>query len=211
MIESANGSVLSTSVLVLNRMYIAVHVVHVRRAICLLFRDLAEVVHIESGRFSNHDFDSWLELSELNSLEKRPDQDWIRSINFQLQVPRVIRLISFDRLPKQSVRFSRRNIFARDGNRCMYCNRRFPPGQLSLDHVLPRSRGGHTSWENVVACCVHCNIKKGGRTPQEARMRLLREPEKPKRSPLLSMKLSNPKYASWKIFVESAHAAVDVM
>jgi 5-methylcytosine-specific restriction endonuclease McrA len=215
MANAANGgppspSALASSVLVLNRIYIAVQVVQVRRAICLLFRNLAEVVHIDEGRFTNYDFGSWLELSELAALEKRPDQDWIRSINFELQAPRVIRLLDYDRLPKQTVRFSRRNIFARDGHRCMYCNRRFPPSQLSIDHVLPKSRGGDTSWDNVVSCCVHCNIKKGGRTPHEARMKLLREPERPKRSPLLSLKLSNPKYASWKIFVENSHALVDV-
>jgi 5-methylcytosine-specific restriction endonuclease McrA len=211
MVDSVNGSGLASSVLVLNRMYLAVHVVHVRRAVCLVFRNLAEVVHIEDGRFSNHDFDSWLEISELNSLEKRPDQDWIRSINFELQAPRVIRLLSYDRLPKQSIRFSRRNIFARDGHRCMYCNRRPSANQLSIDHVLPKSRGGHTCWENVVSCCIHCNIKKGGRTPHEARMKLLRKPERPKRSPLLTMKLCNPKYASWKIFVEHGQAAPDVI
>jgi 5-methylcytosine-specific restriction endonuclease McrA len=209
--QSGHGSALNSSVLVLNRMYVAVHVIHVRRAICLLCRSLAEVIHIDAGHYTNHDFESWLAVSELNALDKQPDQDWIRSIHFELQVPRVIRLLEYDRLPRQSVRFSRRNIFARDDNRCMYCNRRLPPSQLSLDHVMPRSRGGNTSWENVVSCCVTCNIKKGGRTPQEARMKLLRQPVKPKRSPLLSLKLNNPKYASWRVFVDNPSAVADVM
>ncbi len=202
MVSSVNGDSLTTSVLVLNRTYAAVHVIQVRRAVCLLFRNLAEVVHIEAGQYSNHDFDSWLAVSELNAMERLSDQDWIRSVNFQFQVPRVIRLMDYDRVPKQSVRFSRRNVFARDGNRCMYCNRRFPPSQLSLDHVLPRSRGGDTTWENVVSSCVKCNVHKGGRTPREARMRLICRPVKPKRSPLLHLKLNNPKYAIWKVFVD---------
>lgn len=202
MVSSVNGASLTTSVLVLNRTYAAVHVIQVRRAVCLLFRNLAEVVHIEAGQYSNHDFDSWLAVSELNAMERFSDQDWIRSVNFQFQIPRVIRLMDYDRVPKQSVRFSRRNVFARDGNRCMYCNRRFPPSQLSLDHVLPRSRGGDTTWENVVSSCVKCNVHKGGRTPREARMRLICRPVKPKRSPLLHLKLNNPKYAIWKVFVD---------
>ena len=202
MVSSVNGDSLTTSVLVLNRTYAAVHVIQVRRAVCLLFRNLAEVVHIEAGQYSNHDFDSWLAVSELNAMERLSDQDWIRSVNFQFQIPRVIRLMEYDRVPKQSVRFSRRNVFARDGNRCMYCNRRFPPSQLSLDHVLPRSRGGDTTWENVVSSCVKCNVHKGGRTPREARMRLICRPVKPKRSPLLHLKLNNPKYAIWKVFVD---------
>jgi 5-methylcytosine-specific restriction endonuclease McrA len=96
-------------------------------------------------------------------------------------------------------------VFARDGNMCQYCGRHFPMSELSLDHVVPRSRGGLTSWENIVCACVACNVRKGGRTPPEARMQLVRQPVKPKRSPLLSIKLGNPKYASWKSFVESAY------
>jgi len=201
---------LSSSVLVLNRLYMAVHVVGVRRAFGLLFRELAEVIHVEEGQYANYDFDSWREISELRAGFKEPHQDWIRSVNFEIQVPRVIRLLSYDRLPKQAIRFNRRNIFARDGNRCQYCGRKFPTSELSLDHVTPRSRGGETSWENIVCSCVKCNVRKGGRTPQEAHMHLVRQPAKPKRSPLLSVKLGNPKYESWKSFLDNAYWSVDL-
>ena len=154
-------SPLSASVLVLNRLYLAVHVISVRRAFGLLFRDLAEVIHVEQGQYANYDFESWREISELKAAFKEPHEDWIRAVNFEIQVPRVIRLLSYDRLPKQGVRFNRRNIFARDGNRCQYCGRKFPTSELSLDHVTPRSRGGDTSWENIVCSCVKCNVKKG--------------------------------------------------
>jgi 5-methylcytosine-specific restriction endonuclease McrA len=201
---------LSASVLVLNRFYVAIHVINVRRAFGLLFRDLAEVIHVEEGQYANYDFQSWREISELKARFKTPEEDWIRAVNFEIQVPRVIRLLCYDRLPKQTIRFNRRNIFARDSNRCQYCGRRFPTSELSLDHVVPRSRGGDTSWENVVCSCVKCNVKKGGRTPHEAHMALIKQPVKPKRSPLLSVKLGNPKYQSWKSFLDNAYWSVDL-
>jgi 5-methylcytosine-specific restriction endonuclease McrA len=201
---------LSASVLVLNRFYMAVHVVSVRRAFALLCRELAEVVHIEEGQYANYNFESWREISELKASYKTPHEDWIRAVNFEIQVPRVIRLLFYDRLPKQTIRFNRRNIFARDANRCQYCGRRFPTSELSLDHVIPRSRGGETSWENIVCSCVKCNVKKGGRTPHEASMQLIRPPVRPKRSPLLSIKLGNPKYESWKTFLDNAYWSVDL-
>jgi 5-methylcytosine-specific restriction endonuclease McrA len=203
---------LSHSVLVLNRNYMAVHVVNVRRAIALLFRDLAEVIHLESGQYLNYDFGSWREISELRQAfeEFEPEADWLHAVNFAIQIPRIVRLLSYDKVPKLGLRFNRRNVFARDANQCQYCGRSFPTSELSLDHVIPRSRGGAASWENIVCSCVDCNAKKGGRTPKEARMRLIREPCCPKQSPLLAMKLSNPKYESWKTFLSSAYWSVDL-
>jgi 5-methylcytosine-specific restriction endonuclease McrA len=201
---------LSQSVLVLNRSFVAVHITNVRRAITLLFRQLAEVVHIEEGQYAAHTLDSWRELSALRSAYRGADEDWVRAVGYDLQAPRVIRLVSCDRGPRQGLRFNRRNVFARDGNQCQYCGHHFPTSELSLDHVVPRSRGGITSWENIVCACVACNVRKGGRTPPEARMNLVRHPVKPKRSPLLSIKLGNPKYESWKSFVDNAYWLVDL-
>jgi 5-methylcytosine-specific restriction endonuclease McrA len=201
---------LASSVLVLNRFYVAIHVINVRRAFGLLCRELAEVIHVEDGQYANYDFASWREISELKAQFKAPDDDWIRAVNFEIQVPRVVRLLYYDRLPKQTIRFNRRNIFARDNNRCQYCGKKFPTSELSLDHVVPRSRNGETSWENVVCSCVKCNVRKGGRTPQEANMHLIKLPVKPKRSPILSMKLGNPKYQSWKSFLDHAYWSVDL-
>ena len=195
------GCALSANVLVLNRYFVAVHVVNVRRTLGLLFRQMAEVIHQEDGQFANYDFESWVIVSELRAEDKQPHEDWIRAVNFELQVPRVIRLLRFERVPQQSLRFNRRNLLARDGHRCQYCQRNFPPGQLSLDHVFPRSRGGQTTWDNVVTSCLKCNVQKGGRTPKEAHMKLLTKPKKPKVSPLLVNKLDNPKYKSWQPFL----------
>ena len=204
------NSALNSSVLLLNRQYVAIHVVDVRRAFVLLMRRLAEVIHIEDGQWGNHDFESWREVSELQSQFKEPHQDWIQAVNFEIQVPRVLRLLHYDRVPKQRVRLNRRNIFARDGNHCQYCGKSFPTSELSLDHVIPKSRNGETCWENIVCSCVTCNVKKGGRTPQEAHMKLIRPPVKPKRSPLLAIKLGNPKYESWKTFLDHAYWSVDL-
>jgi len=188
----------------------AVHVVGVRRAFGLLLNELAEVIHIEDGQYDNHDFESWREISELKSDFKRPEEDWIRSVNFEVCVPRVLRLLYYDRLPKQRVRLNRRNIFARDANSCQSCGKKHPTSELSLDHVGPTCLGGGASWENLVCACVKCNVRKGGRTPKQANMQLICKPTRPNRSPLLSIKLGNPKYASWKTFLDAAYWSVDL-
>jgi 5-methylcytosine-specific restriction endonuclease McrA len=194
---------LHSSVLVLNRLYMVVHVIGVRRAFALLCRELAEVIHAgEEGIFANYTFESWLESSQLRVHQKQTHEDWIRSVNFEIQVPRVIRLLRYDRLPKHGVHLNRRNVLARDGHQCQYCGRHLPIHQLSLDHVLPRSRGGPTTWENIVCACLACNVKKGGRTPLEAKMRLVRKPARPKRNPMLTLKLENPKYESWRTWLD---------
>src|SRR5690606_23195069 len=144
--QPMSDTALSSSVLVLNRQYMAVHVVDVRRAFTLLLRELAEVVHIEDGQYGNYDCASWSEISELQSQFKQPHQDWIQSVNFEIQVPRVLRLLYYDRVPKQRVRLNRRNLFARDGNRCQYCGHSFPMCELSIDHVVPSCKGGETTW-----------------------------------------------------------------
>ncbi len=196
-------SALQLNVLALNRNFLAVQVISAKRAFCLLCKGLAEVIHVEAGAYCGYDFDAWRELSDLKAAlgEQQEYEDWIRAVNFEIQVPRVIRLLTYDRLPRNTVKFNRRNIFLRDGHRCQYCGKRFSTPRLSLDHVLPKSRGGADTWENIVCACLKCNVDKGGRTPAEAGMKLLQRPVKPKRSPLLSRQLSLAKYESWKNFI----------
>ena len=209
--QPSPNSALDASVLVLNKLFMAIHIISVRRAFCLLCKDLAEVVSLEDGQFTTYDFATWREVSEYRARHFREEEDdWVRTINSEIQVPRVIRLMSYDRLPKQTVKFNRRNIFARDNNQCQYCGKKFPTSELSLDHVTPRSQGGQTTWENIVCACVNCNVRKGGRTPREAGMALIRRPEKPKRSPILNLKLTNRKYQSWKSFLDNAYWSVEL-
>jgi 5-methylcytosine-specific restriction endonuclease McrA len=201
---------LDASVLVLNRLYLAVQVINVRRAFCLLCKDLAEVITFDDGYYQSYDFESWREVSMARAQFREPEDDFIRTVKFEIQAPRVIRLLGYDRLPRQRVKFNRRNIFARDGNRCQYCGKRFPTSDLSLDHVVPRSRGGLATWTNIVCACIKCNVRKGGRTPREANMHLTRDPIEPKTSPSLGLKLSHKKYQSWKTFLDNAYWSVEL-
>ena len=201
---------LGLSVLVLNRSFVAVHVTSVRRALTLLFRELAEVVHVEEGHYGAYSFDSWRELSALQATFDDPDHDWIRGVGFRLRAPRVIRLTECDRGPRQGLRFNRRNVFARDGNRCQYCGHGFPREQLNLDHVIPRHYGGKTTWENIVCSCVPCNTRKANRLPHEAHMRLLRKPVRPKWRPVISLVLGNHGREKWKDFLDVAYWNVEL-
>lgn len=170
-------SLLDTSVLVLNRVYQPVNITTVRRAFTLLYQGTAKAIDAEYKTF---DFESWAALSE--EVHGR-EGDFINTVTRALKVPRVIVLQVYDRFPHLHVRFSRQNIYLRDKNTCQYCGQRLPRSELNLDHVIPRSRGGRTSWENIVCSCINCNLEKGGRTPAEASMRLRRKPGRPRWSP----------------------------
>lgn len=212
---AAVNPALSANVLVLNRFYQAIRVVNVRRAFAMLAREMAEVVHIETdvagqSVWQNLGLTEWTELSALKA-EFEPDGfDWIHTVRFQIAVPKIIRLLGYDKLPRQDVKFNRRNIFARDSNKCQYCGKRFSTSELSLDHVIPRSQAGKSTWDNIVCCCIKCNVKKGGRTPEQAHMHLLTKPIKPKRSPAITVKLADTRYASWKQFLDEAYWTVEL-
>ncbi len=109
----------------------------------------------------------------------------IRGVCLALRLPAVIRLKRFIRRNTPIVKFSRQNLYVRDRGRCQYCGTPFDPQDLTYDHVIPRSKGGQTEWTNVVTCCAKCNLKKGGRTPEEAGMTLIKKPKAPIWIPLL--------------------------
>lgn len=210
---------LSAKVLVLNRAYAAMRVVSAKRAFCLLARNIAEVIDVDTngaadttdaGQYVNYDFDSWIEVSQLQR-EFEPDRhDWVKTVRMDIAVPRIIRLLGYDKLPEQTVKLNRRNLFARDRNRCQYCGRIFTTSDLSIDHVNPRSRGGGDTWENLVCACIRCNARKGGRTPEQAGMKLVKAPVRPKRNPLITLRLGHEKYRSWKAFLDHAYWSVEL-
>jgi 5-methylcytosine-specific restriction endonuclease McrA len=138
-------------VLVLNASYEPIHVCAVRRALILLFKGVASTEEAGEGR--------------------------VHSPSQSLAVPSVIRLLEYRRIPRQMRAISRKNILIRDQHTCQYCNKHFGAGELTLDHVIPRSRGGSNTWENLVASCLHCNNRKGDRLPHEASMSLRRQPK----------------------------------
>ena len=149
-------------VLVLDAFYQPSRVVSWERAICLLYDSKAEAVENTS--------------------------EVIRSPSITMHMPSIIRMTRKPRSRKVSIKFSRANVLLRDGHQCMYCRQEFEPHQLNYDHVLPRSRGGRTDWENIVAACYTCNARKGDRTPEEAKMPLLRQPKKPHWLPVVPKK-----------------------
>jgi len=201
---------LGAKVLVLNRNYLASRVVSAKRAFILLAREAAEVIDADDGSFANYDFATWAELSVLQREFEPDNYDWVKTVRFDIAVPRIIRLTGYDKLPKQHVKLNRRNLFARDHSTCQYCGHRFPSADLSIDHVIPRTQNGPDTWENLVCACVRCNSRKGGRTPSQANMRLICKPIKPKRNPLISVRLTNEKYASWKAFLDEAYWSVEL-
>jgi 5-methylcytosine-specific restriction endonuclease McrA len=189
---------LDSGVLVLNRVYQPVHITSVRRAFSLLYQGVARAIDEE---FQLFDFDSW------SSLAAAAHHDAIHTVNRRIRVPRVIVLIAYEHLPKTRVRFSRFNIYARDDSTCQYCGKRFSRAELNLDHVVPRSRGGSTAWENVVCSCVACNLRKGGRTPDEAGMRLRRQPSRPRWTPMFRSATRRAFYREWRPFLTLVEAA----
>ncbi len=201
---------LDEKVLVLNRMYTAVRVISARRAFTMLCKEIAEVIAVEDGAYRNYDFESWVQIAELQREFEPESHTWVRTSRIELAVPKIIRLLGYDRLPRQQVKLNRRNLYARDASKCQYCGRSFPTRELTLDHVVPRVQGGGHTWTNLVCACVRCNAKKGGRTPEQARMKLLRTPVRPKRNPTITLRLGNQKYQSWKAFLNDAYWTVEL-
>lgn len=191
-------SILNTKVLILNRSYLPIHVTSVRRAFVLLYQGIARAVNEQYQLF---DFQSWSDLS----VSARDES--IGLVNRAIRVPRVILLVGYDRVPKRQVRFSRYNIYARDKSTCQYCGRRLPRHDLNLDHVIPRSQGGISTWENVVCSCQECNRRKGGRTPQQAGMSLSRKPVRPKWTPFMQDAFSLARYKEWLPFLNTIDAS----
>jgi 5-methylcytosine-specific restriction endonuclease McrA len=190
-------------VLVLNRSWVAVQIATARRAMSLLYQGLARAVHPVD--YTLYDFDDWCELSRFveNGL-------FINTVRLRIRVPEVVILRVFNGFVRQEVRFSRRNIFERDKNTCQYCGRRMPKTDLTLDHVVPRSRGGIDSWNNLVLACMPCNVRKGSRMPEEAHMPLIRRPVKPTWLPQLGMRVPTSQLISWQRFVDTAYWDVEL-
>ena len=184
---------LDSSVLVLNRHYQPIHVTSVRRAFVLLYMGAARVI---DQQYRTFDFETWAALGVAAN-----DKNVVHTASRAMRVPRVILLQLYDRIPTSKVRFSRLNIYARDDNTCQYCGKQLPRTALNLDHVNPRALGGRTTWENVVCCCVPCNLKKGARTPVQAGMELLRQPDRPKWSPTFRAPGGKVRYREWLPFL----------
>ena len=202
--------VLDEKVLVLNRLYTAVRVISARRAFVMLCKRVAEVISVENGQYINYDLESWFEIAELQRQFQPETYSWVRTSRLTIAVPKIIRLLGYDKLPRQDVKLNRRNLYARDNSHCQYCGKHFSTRELTIDHVIPRVQGGEHSWTNLVCACVKCNARKGGRTPDQAHMKLIRRPVRPKRNPAITLKLGSEKYSSWKAFLNEAYWTVEL-
>jgi 5-methylcytosine-specific restriction endonuclease McrA len=187
--------------LVLNRHWLAVDTVSVRRALCMLYLDVARAVSPET--FELHDWDSWA------ALRVEEGQPKVQAVRFQIRVPEIVLLLVYDRIPRKRVIFSRRNLFRRDRFTCQYCGRQPGKGELSIDHIVPRSLGGRSTWVNCVVACLKCNKRKADRTLAQAGLHLLVTPREPSWSPYLSLNLGRRR-VSWERFISEKYWNVEL-
>lgn len=197
-------SVLDARVLVLNKNYEPVNIISLKKALNKLINAKAEVVSIEDTAYVGYNFSSWIELSFLKKECGLIDGDVIGDGQASIIVPTIIRSLYYDKTHRQSIRLSRKNIFIRDKNICQFCGKKFSTDKLTLDHVIPRAQGGVNSWENLVCCCYKCNAKKGCKTPEEAKMKLLSKPIKPTLFASFCVP-KNVKYKDWDKFVSDIY------
>jgi 5-methylcytosine-specific restriction endonuclease McrA len=187
------GDVLDLPVLLLNRHFNPVTVTSARRAFVLLYGAAAEALD-EGG--DTYDFTRWARLPV------RHVDDGLPTLHGELRVPRVLHLLRYERTPRLAVRLTRKNLMLRDQHQCQYCARRLAARDLNVDHVQPRSRGGADSWENLVTSCRVCNLRKGHRTPEEAGMRLLAEPRRPRWTTAAHILLNLPEpFEEWQPYL----------
>ncbi len=196
---------LNQHVLVLNRLWQAVNVCTARRAFSLLYAGHAQVVDADKGAFQTFDFGKWADISR-----NQDTSDMVQTLHFKIRIPQIIVLIFFDRLPKREVKLTRQNIFERDANTCQYCGKEFDRRDLNIDHVIPRDKGGRTTWENIVCSCIPCNSRKANRLPHEAGMKLLRKPKRPKVRPYFDLQIKAFPHESWKHFLDVAYWNVEL-
>lgn len=200
---------LTKPVLVLNKHWIAVGTTPLYKAFNLIFNGVdtkhkAEIIDIDCAPYT---WEQW------SLLKPEQDEETINTINFSLKIPQVIRLCSYDKIPKQRVVFCRNNLYKRDNYQCQYCTIKPGTEELTIDHVLPRCKGGMTTWENCVICCAECNKIKGGRLPEEVRhkkfvngMKLLKEPRRPKYKEIKM----NTIYPSWNQWLNETYWNIEL-
>ena len=188
-------------ILVLNRLWQAVNVIGVERAFSLLAQDHAQVIHSEAGDFQLYDAEGWFAFSREGA--EPASGRVLHTVSQKVFIPQVVLLRKYDRLPIQEMKFNRQNLFERDKFCCQYCGTRHSSKELNMDHVVPRDRGGKTTWENIVTSCLRCNSRKGNREPFEAGMHLLRKPERPRRRPFVSGLMQRQVDKSWRYFLHA--------
>ncbi len=195
-----SSSVLERPTLVLNRNWQPVAVSTVARALIKVWNESARIV--DPANFQIYGWEDWA------SIRPGDNDPVIRTQWLTLKVPEVITLTHYDRLPVKIVAFSRRNVFKRDGYMCQDCGCKPGSEELTIDHILPRSRGGMSSWLNCVLACIDCNTRKANRTPEQAGMPLRSTPSRPMWNPLYAP--HGVRIESWSKFVSEAYWNVEL-
>jgi 5-methylcytosine-specific restriction endonuclease McrA len=191
---------LSRRVLVLNRLWQAVNIVGVKRALSLLMQEHAQVIDTSDGNFNILDVGQWIDYSLANP--PRCDSEAIHTIRLRLRLPHVMLLRQYDKVPTKEVKFNRQNVFERDGYECQYCGGHFHEHDLNLDHIIPRDMGGRTTWENIVTSCIKCNTRKANRLPHQAGMHLKRKPDRPRYRPFVQSVPVDEREDEWTSFLK---------
>lgn len=191
-------TLLDHPVLVLNRFWQPVQTCSVRRALHLLCVGHARVVQTDGEeQFQTHDLDSWIGHSgQVENVQ------FIHTVRLAVRVPNIIVLGLYEKIPRLEVKFTRRNVFLRDQFTCQYCAKSLPEPQLNLDHVIPRQKGGRTTWENIVTSCIRCNTRKANKLPHEADMFPLHKPVAPRWRPLFGIRENGLGDVSWAHFID---------
>lgn len=193
-------------VLVLNRNFFAIQVVTWRRALRLVYLDHAEVVDED---YRTYNFANWCQLSNIMHSHSA---GFVHTPRIRIAIPEVIALKFYDRIPFKEIKFTRKNIYEHYNYRCCYCGKKYRSTELNLDHVIPRSRGGKTDWNNVVTSCISCNLKKGGSLPEEKNMKLVIKPTKPDIKTSLSIIFRPPVKikSSWQKFIDNVYWNIEL-
>ena len=197
---------LDCPVLVLNRLWQPIHTCSVKRALRLVCLGHAQIVQTDGEScYQTHDLISWAEHSASHLAG-----ELIRTVRHAFRIPKIIVLALYDRIPRKEVKFTRHNIFLRDKFTCQYCSNSFPESDLNLDHVVPRDKGGKTTWDNIATSCIRCNTRKANKLAHEVGMRLLRKPDAPRWRPLFGMRSGMPADESWTQFLYPDREKVSV-
>jgi len=164
----------------------------------MLYCGAAKAVDINYETF---DFDSWSQITSMKN------DDCIRTVSKIIKIPRVIMVVRYDKVPCKEVKFNRYNIFKRDKAQCQYCGLSFARQELTIDHVVPKSLGGKTIWNNVVCCCIKCNRQKGNKDLSSTNMALINKPVKPSWELLSNLYIKTVKFEEWKPFLSFVDAS----
>lgn len=187
-------------VLVLNKSWRAIGIVSLERALHKVFSKYSDGTPKAKIVDAVHDFMSYT-WDDWSSLKLADGEQGIRTVSAVFRIPEVIQFTRYDRIPQNKVHYNRRTIYRRDSHSCQYCGKKKSTAELSLDHVVPRCQGGLTNWENIVVACTECNSRKAGRTPEEAGMKLRRQPYKPRHNFLCE----DIRVDSWTAFLGEAY------